>query len=217
MALSNNTSKSKLEDAYKKFTSHKICVEDQDLFFWMLLIDSFRLVWLSYCRALYNKVMAVFVCFNPLQLYSDVIIVDEITKISVETQLINRCGKEGANERSYREGIIDEEEYKEIEVTKKILTAANSFIPDAEEDGADLTNAAFILSQPWRSFVIQAGNGEWEYIFEREYDGNIYGRCVRKPFLRHFCNNATNIVARVFSVAGPVLNLVFFRRRALPY
>ena len=123
----------------------------------------------------------------------------EITKISVGREKMRRCGNEGANYRRYREGIIDYEEYLETETTKQIMEAAISFIPDAEEDGADLTNAAFILSQPGRSFVIRAGDGNWEYVFEKEYDGEIYGRCVRKPFLRYIYNKATNIVSRFFS------------------
>lgn len=48
-----------------------------------------------------------------------------------------------------------------------------------------MTNAAFILSQPSKDFVIKAGDGDWEYIFEEEADGEIYGRCVRLPFFRY--------------------------------
>ena len=33
--------------------------------------------------------------------------------------------------------------------------------------GADLSNAAFIFSQPGRYFVIQTGNDDWEIFFQK--------------------------------------------------
>ena len=82
--------------------------------------------------------------------------------------------------------------------TLRFLRAANSFIPDARDDGADMQNCAFILRQPGREFVIISGNGDWEYDFCEDADGEIYGRCVRKPFLRYVWDGAKSAVVRLF-------------------
>ena len=34
--------------------------------------------------------------------------------------------------------------------------------------GTDLSNAAFIFSQPGRDFVIQTGNDDWEIFFDEK-------------------------------------------------
>ena len=34
--------------------------------------------------------------------------------------------------------------------------------------GADISNAAFIFSQPGRDFVIQTGNDDWEIFFDEK-------------------------------------------------
>ena len=83
--------------------------------------------------------------------------------------------------------------------TLRFLRAADSFIPDAEDDGADLRNAAFILRQPGREFAIIAGDGDWEYDFCEDADGDIYGRCIRKPFLRFAWDEVKSTVFRIFS------------------
>ena len=89
--------------------------------------------------------------------------------------------------------------------TLRFLRAAISFIPDAMNDGADMRNAAFILSQPGREFIIQAGSGDWEFYFSVEEDGEIYGRCVCKPFWRYVWDGVKSLVSRIgglFSLAG---------------
>ena len=100
--------------------------------------------------------------------------------------------------------------------TLRFLRAANSFIRDAEEDGADMENAAFILRQPGREFVIISGNGDWEYDFCEDEDGVIYGRCVRKPFLRYVWDNVLSKVVRVSVLVGllPIVGSAFQRALA---
>ena len=61
-----------------------------------------------------------------------------------------------------------------------------------------MRNSAFILRQPCREIVLKSGNGDWEYDFCEDYDGVIYGRCVRKPFLQFAWDNAKSAVVRVF-------------------
>ena len=141
-----------------------------------------------------------FFLFNdPLQHYSDVIELEEISKVAIGREEVSRCGNEGRAGRRYKDNEITYEEYESIETTRKILRAARAFIPDAQEDGADMKNAAFILSIPGRDFVIKAGKGDWEYVFEEEADGVIYGRCVRQHWLRYMYNKATNAFDRLFS------------------
>ena len=97
------------------------------------------------------------------------------------------------------DGEINYEEYKANETTRTILRAARSFIPDAKQDGANMSNAAFILSIPGRDFVIKAGKGDWEYIFEEGADREIYGRCVRQTLSRYIYKKFTNTVERIVS------------------
>ena len=61
--------------------------------------------------------------------------------------------------------------------TLKFLRAAISFISNENNMCADLTNAAFIISQPGKEFIIQAGNGDWELFFSEEAE-DVHGRCV---------------------------------------
>ena len=136
---------------------------------------------------------------DPLQHYSDVIRVREISKVTIGREEVRRCGNEGSALRRLRQREITFEEYYAIETTRRILRAARSFIPDAQEDGADMNNAAFILSIPGRDFVIKAGNGDYEYVFEEGDDGKIYGRCVRQRFIRYAYNGVTNTISRFFS------------------
>ena len=45
---------------------------------------------------------------------------------------------------------------------------------------ADLTNAAFSISHPGKEFIIQAGNGDWEFFFSDDAKDVVHGRCVRE-------------------------------------
>ena len=132
----------------------------------------------------------------------------EINKVTIGQVEVRRCGNEGSAWRRYKDNEITYEEYNSIETARKILRAARSFIPDAQEDGADMKNAAFILSIPGRDFVIKAGKGDWEYVFEKGADGEIYGRCVRQTFTRYIYNKTTNTVGRFVSFVGRFLPLI---------
>ena len=119
----------------------------------------------------------------------------EITGVTLGRELVRRCGNEGQHR------YLDAAGY----TTSRFLRAAISFVPDALDDGADMCNAAFILSQPGREFVILSGNGDWEFYFAEDQDGDIYGRNVRKPFLRFVWNGFISVVRRlglVLSIAG---------------
>ena len=118
-----------------------------------------------------------------LQYYTN-ILVGEINGRTIGREIIKRCGHEGRH--AYLEG--------EDEAFLRFLRAANSFIPDAEDDGADMKNAAFILRQPGREIVLKSGNGDWEYDFCEDSDGEIYGRCIRKPFISYICDIASSAV-----------------------
>ena len=110
----------------------------------------------------------------------------------------SRCGNSiQRNQRLERQGIITPEVYEDRETTRRILKAAISFIEDAEQDGANMKNAAFILFTSFRSFAIIAGDGDWEYTFKEDEDGDIYGRSVRQPLMRYLYNKAKNTVSRV--------------------
>ena len=71
--------------------------------------------------------------------------------------------------------------------------------------GADLNNASFIFAQPGREFVLKAGHGDWEFYFSQSNDGNIYGRCVRKPMLRYIWDEAKKVVRYLLPIFGPAL------------
>lgn len=143
--------------------------------------------------------------FNFQHYRSDVkIYVREITAPVLGRELIKRCGNEGEHPYLDRMG----------RTTLRFLRAAISFIPDAQDDGGNMRNAAFILSQPGQEFLIQAGNGDWEFYFAEEADGQIYGRNVRKPFLRYMWDGVKSVVSRIgsfigglFSIAGPASRL----------
>ena len=83
--------------------------------------------------------------------------------------------------------------------TLRFLRIASSLIPAARDDGANMRNCAFIFRQPGREFLIISGDGDWEYDFCEDVDGEIYGRCVRKPFLRYFWDAAKSSVVRLRS------------------
>lgn len=56
----------------------------------------------------------------------------------------------------------------------------------AFDAGTDFDNVAFIFAQNEREFVIKAGNGDWEFLFQEEDDGRIHGKCYRKGSLWRF-------------------------------
>ena len=147
---------------------------------------------------------SVFYVFK-LQYYTN-ILVTEINGRTIGKEIIRRCGHEG--QHPYLE--------VEDEATLRFLRAANSFIHDAEEDGADMKNAAFILRQPGREFVLQSGDGDWEYDFCEDSDGEIYGRCIRQPFVKYAWDKLQSAVVRICKfVAGSVPTLLGGSLRAL--
>ena len=128
------------------------------------------------------------------------IYVNKITPPVLGRELVRRCGNEG----KHRD--LDATHY----TTLRFLRAAISFVPDALDAGCNMRNAAFILSQPGKEFVIQAGNGDWEFYFSEEANGDIYGRCVRKPFIRYVWDGFMSVVRRIgglFSIAGSATKL----------
>ena len=82
----------------------------------------------------------------------------------------------------------------------RFLRTAYSFIPDATDDGANMRNCAFILRQRGREFVVISGDGDWEYDFCEDADGEIYGRCIRKPFLRYVWDEAKSSIVRLLTL-----------------
>ena len=127
-----------------------------------------------------------------MQFYKIRIEVDEINGRAIGKEIRNRCGNEG--QHLYLNDVD--------RTTLRFLRAAHSFIPDAKGDGANMRNCAFILRQPGRERVIISGNGDWEYDFCEDADREIYGRCVRKPFLRYAWDGAKSAVVRLFSFAA---------------
>ena len=130
--------------------------------------------------------------FVFLQNYQVKISVQEINGRAIGREITRRCGNEGQHR------YLNDVDW----TTLRFLRAANSFIPDARDDGANMRNCTFILRQPGREFVIISGNGDWEYDFSEDADGEIYGRCVRKPFLRYVWDGAKSLVVRVISFAA---------------
>lgn len=144
-----------------------------------------------------------------MQQCSDVVRVYEINEISLAKEERSRCGNSiQRNQRLHREGIITLEEYEDRETTRRILKAAISFIEDAEQDGANMRNAAFILFTTFRSFAIIAGDADWEYTFKEDEDGDIYGRCVRLPLARYLYDKGKNVVLRLAKWALGLLPIV---------
>ena len=89
----------------------------------------------------------------------------------------------------------------EDEVTLRLLRAANSFLPDAADDGADMKNAAFILRQPGFEIVLKSGKGDWEYDFCEDSDGEIYGRCIHQPIFYFAWDKGKSVVVRICKFA----------------
>lgn len=102
---------------------------------------------------------------------SDKIIdVVEISGGVLGREITERCGNEG-NHANLK---------KSEETTLRFLRNAITVRAEAIEDGADLTNAAFIFMLPGREFVIRAGDGDWEYFFSDDDRNEVSGQCVRK-------------------------------------
>ena len=107
--------------------------------------------------------------------------------------LVQLCGNEGHHPYLDEQG----------RTTLLFMRAAISFIPLALHAGADLQNASFIFAQPGREFAIKAGNGDWEFYFTQENDGEIYGRCVRKPTLHYIWDGVKRVVRYLVPILGP--------------
>ena len=94
--------------------------------------------------------------------------VANINSLVLGRELISRCGNEG--QWRHHDAVTI--------TTRKFLQASISYIPLALETGANLSNAAFILSQPGNEFVIRSGNADWEFFFSQDYKGDISGKCL---------------------------------------
>lgn len=106
--------------------------------------------------------------------------------------MLRRCGDEEEQQN------LDEQR----KATLKFIKAAISFIPQALDTGADLSNASFILAQPGRDFVVKAGNGDWEFYFTEKEDGKVHGKCVRTGSIwRWIWNPMKGAVCDVASIA----------------
>ena len=103
------------------------------------------------------------------------------------------CGNEGCHPDLDEQG----------RTTLMFMRAAISFIPLALDAGADLRNSSFLFAQPGREFVIKSGNGDWEFYFAQDNDGNIYGRSVRKPALRYIWEGVKNGLKYLLQIVGP--------------
>ncbi|CAH3145343.1 unnamed protein product, partial [Porites evermanni] len=141
-----------------------------------------------------------------LQFYKFKIEVNEITGLVIGKEIRKRCGNEGWHQDL---DDVDRTTLRFLRAANSFIPDArddganmrnsNSFIPDARDDGANMRNCAFILRQPGSEFVIISGNGDWEYDFCEGADGEIYGRCQRMPLLRYAWNAAKSAVVRVFT------------------
>lgn len=57
-----------------------------------------------------------------------------------------------------------------------------------------MRNVVFILYILFRFFVIIVGDGDWEYIFKEDEDGDIYGWCVCLFLICYLYDKVKNIV-----------------------
>lgn len=123
----------------------------------------------------------------------------KITVTALGKVLIAECGNEGKHPYlSYEE-----------KVTLQFLRAAISFVPLALDTVADIRNASFLFAQPGREFAIVAGNGDWEFYFSHSQYGDIFGYCVRKPWMQYAWDSIKSTFRRVgsflFPIFGPAL------------
>ena len=133
---------------------------------------------------------------------------DEINGRAIGREITRQCGYEGQHR------YLNDVDWG----TLRFLRAVNSFIPIARDDGANMRNVAFTLRQRGREIVIISGNGDWEYDFCKDVDGKIYGRCVRKPFLRYVWDAGNSSFVRLPSLlASTPIEGVFLNLRALTY
>lgn len=123
----------------------------------------------------------------------------EITVTALGKVLISECGNEGKHPYLSDEG----------KVTLQFLRAAISFVPLALDTGADMRNASFLLAQPGRELAIVAGKGDWEFYFSHNQYGDIFGYCVRQPWIQYAWDAIKSTVRRVgsflFPIFGPAL------------
>ena len=119
----------------------------------------------------------------------------EITVPRLGQVLVWTCGNEGQHRYLSEAG----------KATLKFLRAAITFVPFAMDAGADMRNASFLFSQPGREFSIVAGKGDWEFCFSQDYNGDIFGHCVRKPRLRYIWDGVKSAVRRVGSYLLPIV------------
>ncbi|XP_068708459.1 uncharacterized protein [Montipora foliosa] len=105
----------------------------------------------------------------------DMILLNKITAAALAREMVRRCGNEG------RQQYLDDSR----KTTLRFLRAAISFIPEALDDGADMSNAAFFSMEPGCDFTIKAGHGDWEYCFSEDGLSSRSFRLVRAPLLRY--------------------------------
>ena len=103
---------------------------------------------------------------------------------------MQKCGYEGSHP------YLDE--------TKKIalnfVRAAIDFIPLALEVKERFL---FFFAHPGNDFTIKAGKEEWQFYFSQLPNGNIRGRCARKPTLHHISDEFKRVISRY--VVTPVV------------
>ncbi|KAL9964563.1 hypothetical protein ACROYT_G028219 [Oculina patagonica] len=123
--------------------------------------------------------------------YDQTFYVTYINGCTLGRLIINKCGNAGNwSSLNYEKAM-----------TLRFLQAAITFVPDASNDGADLSNASFILNVPRSAFVVKAGDGDWEFYFTEDNYGNITGKCTRQPF-RHYLWNG---VKKAFTCVGKLV------------
>lgn len=119
----------------------------------------------------------------------------KITVPALGKVLIAECGNEGQHPYLSEEG----------KTTLAFLRAAISFVPLALDAGADMQNASFLFAQAGIEFAIVAGKGDWEFFFYPNCRGEIFGHCVRRPWLRYIWDGVKSTVRRVGSFLLPSL------------
>ena len=156
---------------------------------------------LNCCSSLYSFFVPFYLFFNFFQHFPEnvTIKVPNINPVSLGKELLRRCGNEG--QWPYNDAVTT--------TTLKFLQASISYIPLALETSADLSNAAFILSQPGNEFVIRSGNADWEFYFSQDYKGDISGKCLRKPYLRYYYDKISSTVRSILSLASaPFMKMI---------
>lgn len=118
----------------------------------------------------------------------------KITVSALGKVLIAECGNEGQHPYLCEEG----------KATLQFLRAAISFVPLALDAGADMQNACFLFAQPGKEFAVVAGNGDWEFFFSPDDRGDIFGYCIRRPWLRYIWDDVKSAVRRIGSFLSPI-------------